>query len=341
LNIEFIVSVIIPVYNREEFIRKSVESANCLNEVGEILIIDDGSSDNSIEIAKNLVKEFPKVKLLQHPDKKNHGVSASRNLGIMHAKYDFIAFLDSDDYYLPNRFTEEKEIFEGDITIDGVYNAVGVKYYTTKGELLFEQTGYKYQEFLSFNKPVPPEHLFCTLFNNSSEYTGEFHGNGITVKKTLLKKTGLFNTELKQKEDIHLWRRMAAVGKLVAGNIKTVVSIRGIHDYNTMTNLNIQPEADEIWWRDLNKWFKRNKISKDKMECFRLKHLYYKIHNCIKATAIIHFLLFFISKPKYIMAQYGYFDIYFFDLFGRTKFFLMFISLKNKIIKRYNLFHNQ
>ena len=102
------ISVIIPVYNASAFLKKAVESAIQFEEVKEIILVEDGSTDHSLEVCEILENEFGAVKLFQHPDKGNHGAGATRNLGLEKATGDFIAFLDADDYYLPNRFEMEK-----------------------------------------------------------------------------------------------------------------------------------------------------------------------------------------------------------------------------------------
>ena len=66
----FKISVIIPVYNAESYLRKAVQSAVNLVEVGEIILIEDQSPDNALVLAKKLEQEFEKVKLFLHPDKK-------------------------------------------------------------------------------------------------------------------------------------------------------------------------------------------------------------------------------------------------------------------------------
>src|SRR5690554_4082261 len=98
------VSVIIPVYNAANFVTQAVESAVVLGEVGEVIVVEDGSPDNALDICRELADKYSKVKLFQHPNGENRGPGASRNLGIMNASFDFISFLDADDWYLPNRF---------------------------------------------------------------------------------------------------------------------------------------------------------------------------------------------------------------------------------------------
>ena len=92
---EWKVSVIIPVFNSAQFLKMAVDSCALLDEVGEVLLIDDGSTDNSFFTCLDLQKKYEKVEVLKHIDGKNHGVSATRNLGIKNSRFDFVAFLDS------------------------------------------------------------------------------------------------------------------------------------------------------------------------------------------------------------------------------------------------------
>ena len=127
------ISVITPVYNAEKYITQAVESALRFDEVYEVILVEDQSPDNALEVCKKLAQKYDRVKLFQHPDKGNHGAGASRNLGLEKATGDFIAFLDADDYYLPNRFEAEKELFKNP-DVEGVYGAIGVHYYSEKAK---------------------------------------------------------------------------------------------------------------------------------------------------------------------------------------------------------------
>ena len=91
------ISVIIPVYNAATFLRKAVESAVNLDEVKEILLVEDASTDNSLALCRTLQTEYPKVKLFQHPDYGNHGAGASRNKKKKKKTQEFIEVLDADD----------------------------------------------------------------------------------------------------------------------------------------------------------------------------------------------------------------------------------------------------
>mgnify|MGYP003630548675 FL=1 len=121
----FSISVIVPAYNVEQFIEKAIVSIIQQPEVSEILVINDGSTDKTLEIVEKLQKNDYKIKIFNHYNSINKGRSASRNLGIKNAKENYIAFLDADDFYLENRFANDKKIFDKNKYIDGVYNAVG------------------------------------------------------------------------------------------------------------------------------------------------------------------------------------------------------------------------
>ncbi|PIY03241.1 MAG: glycosyltransferase family 2 protein, partial [Bacteroidetes bacterium CG_4_10_14_3_um_filter_31_20] len=72
-------------------------------ETSEVILIEDGSPDNGLDVCTSLAKKYSKVRLYRHENGENKGASASRNLGIRKANYPYVAFLDADDFYLPNR----------------------------------------------------------------------------------------------------------------------------------------------------------------------------------------------------------------------------------------------
>ncbi len=97
------VSVIVPVYNVEQYIEKCINSLvnQTLDDI-ELIFVNDGTKDNSEEIILNYQKNYPnKIKYLK---KDNGGLSSARNFGIPYATGDYIAFLDSDDYVEPDMY---------------------------------------------------------------------------------------------------------------------------------------------------------------------------------------------------------------------------------------------
>ena len=93
------ISIIIPNYNKEKYIEKCVDSVLKQSYMPkEIIIVDDCSTDNSRRIIEKLTKENETIKLI-YP-KTNGGVSKARNLGLQNACYDYVTFIDSDDFYI-------------------------------------------------------------------------------------------------------------------------------------------------------------------------------------------------------------------------------------------------
>lgn len=88
------ISIILPTYNRSEFLEKTLESYASQKYVDEILIIDDGSTDSSMKILEELGKKYPMIKIVRHD--KNEGLAASRIDGIIKSKNDFILFGEDD-----------------------------------------------------------------------------------------------------------------------------------------------------------------------------------------------------------------------------------------------------
>jgi glycosyltransferase involved in cell wall biosynthesis len=109
------VSVIIIFLDAERFIREAIESVFAqTHDNWELLLVDDGSTDGSRSFALRYAEEHPdKVRYLEHANRQNKGMSASRNLGIANAKGEYIAFLDADDVWLPNKLEHQVTILPG------------------------------------------------------------------------------------------------------------------------------------------------------------------------------------------------------------------------------------
>jgi len=221
----FLISVIIPVYNVELYILKAIESVLIQPESIEIIIVDDGSVDKSLSICEAMASENGNIKIFQHQDKKNHGRSASRNLGIKNANGLYIAFLDADDFYLPKRFEQDLKLLK-DNAIDGVYNAISAHFYRTV--TIEEQSKL---QLTTIREKIP----FDRLFENMGPigHFGYFSGIGLTVKKDIFDKVGFFNENLQVAEDTEMWMKMSLKSNLVSGIINKPVAMRGVHYTNT------------------------------------------------------------------------------------------------------------
>jgi glycosyltransferase involved in cell wall biosynthesis len=120
------VSVIMIFLDAERFIADAIASVFAQTwPLWELLLVDDGSSDRSTAIAKGWAERHPeRVRYLQHGDGANHGTGPSRNLGLVHASGEYIAFLDADDLFLPERLARHVAMFETRPEVDAVQGEV-------------------------------------------------------------------------------------------------------------------------------------------------------------------------------------------------------------------------
>ena len=304
------ISVIIPVYNASGFLRKSVESALQFDEVKEIVLAEDCSTDNSLEICKKLASENSRIKLFRHHDEGNHGAGATRNLGIEKSTGDFIAFLDADDYYLPNRFDAEKKIFK-DPKIDGVFGAIGVEYITEKGKQEFQQK-FKESNLTTVNYPAEGKEVFRGLLGLTSKTFGSFfHLNTLTVRKSSLEKANLrFNVNLRVHQDSDFNLKLAYLCYLKSGIIDLAVAMRGIHDDNRITK--IKPYSSKFYKNSLlyNEsvylWSKANALEKEYAKKIALDYFSFKIANQKGLTKWLSFLGTALQYPEFLKTRYRF-----------------------------------
>jgi glycosyltransferase involved in cell wall biosynthesis len=253
----FQVSVVIPVYNARDFVTDALESALQQPETCEILLIEDGSLDGGLEVCQRLAQQHCRVKLLRHFDEGNHGAAASRNLGIRSATFPYIAFLDADDFFLPNRFAETKRVFCLNENADGVYEAIGVTFEDPESRDLYNEVGLPH--ITTVKGAISPENLFVALMKGGM---GHFSFNGFTGKKDLFTRVSRFDERLAMYEDSLLMFQLSAKGRLYPGNIKEPVALRRVHRENRITNRlkqqRINYDAMVEFWQLLLIWGKVN-----------------------------------------------------------------------------------
>ncbi|MFV8360225.1 glycosyltransferase family 2 protein [Flavobacterium sp. LS1P3] len=220
----FSVSVIIPAYNVEQFIEAAIVSAVKQPEVNEVIVVDDGSTDNTLQIIKTLQVSSAKIKIYHHENHTNKGRSATRNLGIKNSSEDYIAFLDADDFYLPNRFINDKKVFQEDAKCEGVYNAVGFHFYRALNPL--EEGTFKLS---TVSQKIKSEELFHAVISSKFGY---LHLDGLTVKRSVFDRIGYFNELLPVAEDSDIIYKMALKCRLESGIIDIPLAKRGIHETN-------------------------------------------------------------------------------------------------------------
>lgn len=292
----FSVSVIIPVFNAHRFIEKAIQSALLQNEIKEVIIINDGSTDNSLGIIEDLKKNDQRIKVFHHRNNENKGRSASRNLGIKKATGNYIAFLDADDFFLENRFKKDKEIFETKPDCAGVYNAIGAEFYR-------EATLAEKDELTLFTvkKKINPKDLFKVLIEGEA---GHFSIDGLTVKRSVFDVVGYFNESLEVSEDTELLWRMALKCNLEAGIIDKPVAMRGVHGKNVFDNEKLYKSNRIKMYKSLAIWSSNNSIQFDEKDRI-LKWLWLlrnkENHSLIKDT--LYWLSLLLKAPGFLMSS--------------------------------------
>jgi len=201
------VSVIIPTYNQAKFIDKAIESVLKQSyQDFEIIVINDGSTDNTEEIVKNY-SDF-RIRYIYQAN--NVGVSEARNTGIRASQGDYIALLDSDDEFLPERLMKQVQILQNKSSEIGVvcswsYNIDEKGNYISK-RCLPKKDGYIYEDLLSTNPISVPT---------------------VLIRKECFEKVGLFDNLLDGQEDWDMWIRMAKCYQFAL--IKVPLAKRRIH----------------------------------------------------------------------------------------------------------------
>lgn len=259
------ISVVIPVYNAQEFVKEAVKSAMCIKDVKQIILVEDSSPDNCLNICKDLQKAHPDIiELYTHPQGTRQGAAASRNLGIGKATGEYIAFLDADDYYLPHRFDKALKVFEENLQIDYVVSPSQLE-----PDYLTGSTQYTMMTSDANNKNY---NLFPALL---TERYGFFDTNSIIIRRSALEKLcSLFKTNLELHQDSELWLRIAYQLKGYSENKTLPGSVVRRHAKNRITNRNAY--SLQLYWSTVFLAFSKLQLTPQLHWYIRLRKKYYK-----------------------------------------------------------------
>lgn len=185
-------SVIIPLYNKEKWIEECISSVLSQSfEQFEVLVINDGSTDTSLEVIQHYLED-KRIRVITQP---NAGVSKARNRGIEEAKYDLIAFLDADDLWHKDFLKYCDQAFTQFINTA----IVGTK--------CVKQSNASHQSTQTpFNGEISIEEIkdyFSFAYKEPL-----FHSSSVVIKKNVFKKIGYFDNQLKSGEDLDMWFRI-------------------------------------------------------------------------------------------------------------------------------------
>ncbi len=304
------ISVIIPVYNAAEFLESSVHSALQFPEVKEVLLIEDGSTDNSWEVARKISEIDNRIKLLQHPNRENRGAGATRNLGLENATQDFIAFLDADDYYLPNRFDAEKELFQNP-EIDGVFGAIGTEFLNEENKEKFQQKFQLSNNITGFKKLAKGQEVTEGLLLMNKAIGSFFHLNSLTIRKDKWKLSDIkFNANLKLHQDQDFIIKLSNILFLTNLKLNEIVAVRRVHGHNRITKIkNYSKDYNHnqyLLWDSLKNWSDKIELKKDQKEHISLKRNAFLIANKKGLIKIFYLIKYIYLNPKILKTRYRF-----------------------------------
>ena len=198
-----------PTYNNAKYIKQAIESIYAQNYDNiEIIVVDDGSTDNT----KEIVQQYKDIKYFYIEHK---GIPFARNIVLEKAKGEYIAILDSDDYWLPNKLNTQMQYFKDHPDCEIVF---------TKYENFFED------EKLKTNKRAMHEKMM-------EKFLKQYLPSSV-IKKELFEKYGNFDENFSGVEDTEFLYRLLKKGVSINHIIPEVFYVRRIHGKNVTLNYN-------------------------------------------------------------------------------------------------------
>ena len=192
------ISIITASYNYAQYIEKCIESVIAQTyQDWELIIVDDGSSDNSVEIIKSYCEKDSRIKLFQHEECKNKGLKETLLLGLEHATGDWIAFLESDDCLKPNYLSKKVEITQNHPSVKLIFNKVEFIGDEKKSKKIKKDLSPTLKELSKMNFP---KNMFCNFYLKNMILTF----SSVMVEKNILKNTN-FDTPTDALLDWWLW----------------------------------------------------------------------------------------------------------------------------------------
>jgi glycosyltransferase involved in cell wall biosynthesis len=187
-----LVSVIIPAYNQAQYLASAIQSVLAQTHHNfEIIVIDDGSTDNTPAVAQQFGNAIRYIR------QENHGLSSARNTGIRATRGEFIGFLDSDDLWEPDFLSTTVSVLQADHTLAGVYT--GVRHIDENGADLPAVS----------RRVVSPQNLYWVLVRANFVIPCS-----VLIRLTVLDEIGLFDERLIACEDWDLWLRISREHKM-------------------------------------------------------------------------------------------------------------------------------
>jgi len=282
-----LISILLPVYNSELFIKKTIDSVlNNTHKAFELIIINDGSEDNSLDIIKSY--DDPRIKLY---NKSNSGLIETLNYGIRKCKNEIIMRIDSDDIIHSQKIEKQLFMFKKDKVA-----LLGTEGYTINNAGEVDS---------SINLPSSHDDILKAMMN----YNASVIHPSIMVYKNVLESVGLYSPNMKHAEDYDLFLRISKIGKISNLNEKLIYLRK---NENNISHLNAKEQI-------LNTF-----IAKKYYQDYNYKpisdKIFFKIKNEINENSLNKLYFFIHSKiveNTYLNKSKNYFTIFFMKIIRR------------------------
>jgi len=236
------VSVIIPMYNSEKYIEETIKSVdNQSYDNIEIIVVDDGSSDNSARIVKNFIDSYKGKKIIKYIYQNNGGVSAARNRGLLESIGKYIAFVDSDDLWIKTKIEEQMNRIS-ETSMKACYC----------GFLdFFEEDNTKEKRKM---KLPSGRILYDFLRDNVWCHTSTW-----LIEKSLITDNNIkFTKGCSWGEDFEFFMKITAITEVCA--VKKYLLLYRVRANSLTTDSSFLKRTEDVpVWINLNKWIKENK----------------------------------------------------------------------------------
>ncbi len=249
-----LISVIVPSYNTGATIGRTIDSIAATGYPNlQLVIVDDGSTDNSLQVIKDYATRYQWVEYYTHVNHVNKGIAATRNLAISHACGEYVAFVDADDTFLVNRFDVCIPKMEADTSIQVIYEPYQ----------LVHVSGSRSEDMRSGQTEQLTENMNDEeLFFHVLKGAGMPHTTSVTIRRSALLDTDLF-PPLKYCLEKPLWLKLYCRGGVRPGGTQPVAQYF-LHDNSTCAKHEDSRAfrfEDVIAYLNVYDWMKRRNVN--------------------------------------------------------------------------------
>lgn len=245
-------SVVIPLYNKAEYIRRTLKSVLAQSYRNfEVIVVDDGSTDNSLKVVRQITSD--KVRVIEQ---KNQGTAVARNTGIAHSEGEYIAFLDADDEW-KNDYLETIDVLTERYPQSDIF--------VTAYRIIMGKDNYNYSSRLT-----PGEGCLASYWM-TFQYPYDFVWTSATViRKSVILMAGGFKPGERIGQDLDLWARVARINPKVAYSSSVCVDYYRNAGQNARTREKIA--GAKAFLRDLEEELENQEHSREELDMIQYKY---------------------------------------------------------------------